>query len=274
MHVAASVGSMRVVEWVVERGGDLDVPNEWYETPLLVACKTGRLEVMRRLVEGGADVMARDKWIRNMLYAACEGGDVGLVRYVLGLGVFDVEEKDSDMQTPLHRACEYGQLDAARVLVEEAGADVDVEGNDVCGPLYWACSGGNIGIVRMLVDAGSGSGMGKEGGVWVEGLGVAASRGHVDVVRELLGLGVAVDGVDEDGDTALCLASRNGRVDVVRVGVEQSAEHSYEVLLVVRSVAVRRHTRFRVEGGYFPAAAIVGTRFLDFSSTFRTIGTR
>ena len=40
--------------------------------------------------------------------------------------------------------------------------------------------------------------------------------------------------------------------------VEQSAEHSYEVVLVVRSVAVRRHTRFRVEGGYFPAAAGVG----------------
>ena len=222
LHVAASVGSMRVVEWVVERGGDLEGLNEWEETPLLVACKTGRLEVMRRLVEGGADVMARDKWNRNMLYAACEGGDVGLVRYVLGLGVFDVEEKDSDMQTPLHRACEYGQLDAARVLVEEAGADVDVEGNDVCGPLYWACSGGNIGIVRMLVDAGSGSGAGKEGGVWVEGFVVAALRGYADVVRELLGLGVAVDGVEEYWETALCLASRNGRADVVRVLVEEA----------------------------------------------------
>ena len=58
------------------------------------------------------------------------------------------------------------------------------------------------------------------------------------------------------------------------VGVEQSAEHSYEVVLVVRSVAVRRHTRFRVEGGYFPAAAIRLARFLDFSSTFRAIGRR
>ena len=56
--------------------------------------------------------------------------------------------------------------------------------------------------------------------------------------------------------------------------VEQSAEHSYEVVLVVRSVAVRRHTRFRVEGGYFPAAAIRLARFLDFSSTFRAIGRR
>ena len=52
----------------------------------------------------------------------------------------------------------------------------------------------------------------------------------------------------------------------------RAGEHSYEVVLVVRSVAVRRHTRFRVEGGYFPAAAIVGTRFLEFSQPFRTIG--
>ena len=44
--------------------------------------------------------------------------------------------------------------------------------------------------------------------------------------------------------------------------------------VVVRSVAVRRHTRFRVEGGYFPAAAIRLARFLDFSSTFRAIGRR
>ena len=156
-----------------------------------------------------------------MLHAACEGGEVGLVRYLLGFGVFDVEE-DSGCHSPLQYACEEGHLDVARVLVEEAGADVDVEGNDAFGPLYWACSGGNIGIVRMLVDAGSGSGAGKEGGVWVEGFVVAALRGYADVVRELLGLGVAVDGVEEYWETALCLASRNGRADVVRVLVEEA----------------------------------------------------
>ena len=223
LHIAARMGSERVVEWAVERGGDLNGLNEWDETPLLVACKAGRLEMMRKLVEGGADVMARDMWEMNVLYVACRSGDVGVVRYLLGLGVFDVKAKDSEGQTPLHYACGYGHLDAARVLVEE-GADVDVEGEDLDSPLSRACSDGNIGLVRMLVDAGSGSGAGKEGGVWAEGLGAAAGRGHVDVVRELLGLGVAVDGVDEYGETVLSLASRNGRVDVVRALVEEGAD--------------------------------------------------
>ena len=56
----------------------------------------------------------------------------------------------------------------------------------------------------------------------MEGLGDAALRGHVDVVRELLGLGVAVDGGDESGETALVRASRYGRADVVRVLVVEA----------------------------------------------------
>ena len=55
---------------------------------------------------------------------------------------------------------------------------------------------------------------------------------------------------------------------------EESAEHSYEVVLFARGRTVGRLTRFRVEGGYFPAAAIRLARFLDFSSTFRAIGRR
>ena len=44
----------------------------------------------------------------------------------------------------------------------------------------------------------------------------------------------------------------------------RAGEHSYEVVLFARSGTVRRHTRFRVEGGYFSAAAIRLARFFDF----------
>ena len=225
LHIAARMGSERLVEWAVERGGDLGGRNRWGDTPLLVACKAGWLEVVRRLVESGADVMARGNCNRNVLHAACMGGDVGLVRHVLGLGIFDVEEKDSGRQTPLWHACEEGHLDLARMLMEEVGVGVDVEGTDKYGPLFWACHGGNVDLVRMLVDAGSGSGTGKEGGVWVEGLVAAAEKGHADVVRELLGLGVEVEGVKETcGETALVRAAFCGRADAVRVLVEEGAD--------------------------------------------------
>ena len=54
LHVAAQVGSERVVDWVVERGGDLEVKNKVGGTPLSLASSMGHLGVVRKLVEGGA----------------------------------------------------------------------------------------------------------------------------------------------------------------------------------------------------------------------------
>ena len=156
LHIAARVGSERVVEWVLERGGgdvDLDVRATGGSTPLSVACAAGHLELVRMLVE--------------------------------------------------------------------RRADVDVEGEYEFGPLYHACAGGNVDILRVIVDAGAGSGVGKEGVVWMGGMVAAAEEGCVDVVRELMGMGVWAGGVSEDGDTALISAARSGCVEVVRLLVEE-----------------------------------------------------
>ena len=217
LHVAAELGSVRVVDYVVERGGDLDRVNDLGDTPLLVACEMGYLGVVKRLVEGGANVEVTGERGKNVVHAACSSGNVELVRYVLGLGVFAGDVEDSEGQTPLIYACQYECLDVAKVLVEEVGVAVDVEGKNSRGPLFWACGGEDIGLVRFLVNAGVGSGAGKDEGVWVEAMVMAASGGYVDTVRELMRLGVGVDGVDEHGETALGAASRGGRVDVVRV---------------------------------------------------------
>ena len=89
------------------------------------------------------------------------------------------------------------------------------------GPLFWACQEGCAESVQLLVDAGAWSGAERDGRVWVGGLGTAAEEGHVDVVRMLITMGVDVDGVDVDGDTPLCRASRSGRVDVVTALVDE-----------------------------------------------------
>ena len=218
--IAATLGSERVIDWVVERGGDLEARRSG-ATPLHVACRSGHFGVARRLVEGGADVMARTYGHASLLQSACQCDDVDLVRYVAGLGVFDVDGEDQYGYNPLRIACWKGKMNVVKLLVEEMGADVDVEGRSSKGPLYWACVNGNVEIVRMLVDLGSGSGAGKDGHVWLTGFVEAASQGHSDVVRELIERGVAVDGVDKYGDTALGMASQNGCVGVVKVLVGQ-----------------------------------------------------
>ena len=219
LHVAALVGSEKVVERVLEGGGDLEA-RDWREaTPLWRACGAGQLEVARMLVERGADVMAKNDISETVLLAASQCGHVGLLTYLVGLGVLNAEEGDRWGKTPLRAACMRGYLEVATYLVEEVGVDVDVEGQDPLGAIYWACQGGVVEIVRLVVGAGSGSGVGKDGGVWVSGLGIAAAEGHVDIVEELMrmGVGVGVDEVDGRGYTALISASQYGRVDVVNV---------------------------------------------------------
>ena len=218
LHMGVFAGSEKMVDWVAEKGGDLEARNVLDRSALWVACRTaGRVGVVRKLVESGADVAAKDSFSRNVLHAASQSGDVEIVRFLCGLGVVDVDERDNKGKTPLSFACQDGHVDVAKLLVEEGGADVDVEGKDVEGPLLFACTGGNMDVVTMLVEAGSGSGAGKDGDVWTRGLAAAASRGHVDVVRGLLGMGVGVEGVDDFGDTALCLASAEGHIHVVNV---------------------------------------------------------
>ena len=225
LHAAVKVGSERLVEWVVERGGDLEEKNSERKSPLWAACRYGHVGVVRVLVEHGADMVGKDL-SQSALIAASQGGCLEVMRYLLGLGVLDVEARDGQGHWPLSCACDYGDLDMVKVLVEEGGADVDVEGKAGQGPLFWACRGGKVEIVRLLVDAGSGSGAGKEedAGVWAAGLGVAAAYGHVEVVRELLDMGVGVDGVTNIGDTALALASQNGHTDIVRMLAESGAD--------------------------------------------------
>ena len=214
---AASVGSTRMVDWVVERGGDLEIRNHLEMTPLFVACHAGHLDVVRMLVERGADVGALGSTSATVLYAAARYGHVEVVEYLLGLGVLDVDKVDVYDRNALGTACAFGHLEVVKLLVENGGADVDVEGKNIHGPIYQACVSGREDLVGYVLDTGSGNGVGKDGGVWVEGLVGAAQKGNVGVVRILLGVGVAVDGINVRGNTALGVASAYGKEDVVKV---------------------------------------------------------
>ena len=156
LYIAARVGSVRVVDWVVERGGDLEARNGWDDTPLITACIAGSLGVVRRLIEYGADVRSKGRWERNALHGACESGDVGVVELVLGVGVLDVGEGDKTGMTPLYIACGLGHLDVVKLLVEERWG-VDVNKGERMGrtPLFRACEKGWVEVVQVLLEAGA-----------------------------------------------------------------------------------------------------------------------
>ena len=223
LHVAADVGSVKVVDWVVERGGDLEVLNFRRASPLWVACENGHLEVVKKLVDAGGDVRVKGPASRTLLRVASRSGRPDVVSYLLGLGRCDVNELDGHGVSSLGAACMCGHGDVVRVLVEEGGADVDVEGKMSRTPMMLACVVGHANVVALLVEKGAWSGVekGDGEGVWLRGLLNAARKGNAKVVQVLLEAGVPVDGVDWRGNTALLCASRRGEIGVVRVLVEE-----------------------------------------------------
>ena len=220
LHTAAILGSQRMVDWVVQQGGDLEVSSAG-ETPLLVACGAGHLGVVRRLVECGADVMTHDRRSTTVLHAACQGGDLDVVRYLFTLGMSDADARDGYGRRPLDLACQKGHLDVVNLLVDEVGVEVDAKG------LLAAAKGGHAGVVRKLM------GMVEE--TDNTALAVAAGEGHVGIVRLLVEEGGAdVNKPGRDGKKPLYLECMGGKEELIRILLDAGADVEDACVAVAR----------------------------------------
>ena len=65
---------MKVVKYLLEKGGDVKAKDRYKETALIKAAFLGNLEVVKYLVEKGADVEAKDKYGRTALMNAAKNG--------------------------------------------------------------------------------------------------------------------------------------------------------------------------------------------------------
>lgn len=124
-------------------------------------------------------------------------------------------ESGRHRESALMNATGFGQEEVVEVLLER-GAEVDKQDKLGRTALHRAASRGHERIVTRLLEAGADAGAMSEIG-WTA-LMTAASCGHVSIVRMLLreraGL---VDHRDRDGASALWVACKNGKADVVKV---------------------------------------------------------
>ncbi|MCY3713539.1 MAG: ankyrin repeat domain-containing protein [Gemmatimonadetes bacterium] len=91
LHWASRVGSPRSLQWLLDRGAEVDARNDALRTSLQLAAECGRAEAVKLLAAAGADLNTQDRKGR----------------------------------TPLHRATYEGHAEAAEALLA-AGADTTV----------------------------------------------------------------------------------------------------------------------------------------------------
>lgn len=126
-----------------------------------------------------------------------------------------------------------GDVQQLRALTAQAGADVNAPGTVESGgglhsPLFHAVAAGQAASLRVLV--GSGARLFDHATTGSHQLiHLAASRGHVEVLRVLVDLGVSANTRGRGGTTALHVAARRGHVECVHALVQLGAQPNSQV---------------------------------------------
>jgi ankyrin repeat protein len=208
---------VRVAELLLGCGTDVNVRDKVDWTPLHSASNNGKPEIVQVLLSHGAKVNAENDLGETPLHLARQGEygsqfGVRVAKLLLDGGV-DVNARDKRYWTPLHAASYYGRLEIAQVLLDH-GALAKVEDDQGKTPLHQV-SQGNF--------------ESQEAG------------GHI--VELFLGRGVDANAQDKNRETPLHLASRCGRLEIVRALLGYAS---------VKNDRSRTPSYLGFEGAFFP----------------------
>ena len=236
---------------VNSRGGRL-------KTPLHAAVAKGHVKVAKLLLQHGADVSALDGQLRTPLHLAAECGDpenlffpldhyYDISRLLLDCGA-DINASEKNHRTPLHLAANKGNLAVAQLFLER-GAEVDSRDKMDWTPLHCASQQGHLKLVRLFLEHDADAlARNQEDHTFLD---VAWAGGHKEIISSQYEDGqtslhiashyedlklmqwliddcdVKPNAEDDDQETPLFLASRNGKLKATRLLLDAGADPNH-----------------------------------------------
>uniref|UniRef100_A0A3Q1BGR8 Ankyrin repeat and EF-hand domain containing 1a n=1 Tax=Amphiprion ocellaris TaxID=80972 RepID=A0A3Q1BGR8_AMPOC len=143
-------GDLESLDLAFSRGVPVDVHDQFYKTPLMVACSSGNYEVAQYLLGHGADVNMSDGFLWTPLHHAAYTGDVELIELLVKAGAA-VDAQALGGGTPLMRAIESSKPACVDFLIK-AGARVNAETNKGHNCLDVARAFGDSRVINLVKD--------------------------------------------------------------------------------------------------------------------------
>ncbi len=231
LRSAALEGNVEVVKLLLDKGADVNAMTHDGNTALRTAAFEGHVEVMKLLLDRGADVNGKSQ-VFNPLMAASITGHASIVELLLDKGA-DVNATDSQSFTALAYAAMEGFSNIVKILVAR-GADVNVKNDDGDTALTLVMS--NLGressldaikpLMENIADTNARTEIGDiplidpvqlSGGSWYQ-------EQVLEIVQILLDKGAEVNVKNNNGDTALTLATKNNNQEVVNLLLNRGAK--------------------------------------------------
>ena len=171
----------------------------------------GESPILEALYRGQSELAARIAQERDItLVEAAALGAESRLNSLLDRPDQSLDERSADGWTPLHLAAFFGHTGTVAALVAR-GADLEARSANYMAntPLCAAIAGAtNRTTITALLDSGADAN--AEGAGGVRPIHLAASRGAIPVVRELMVRGARADVASDDGKTAAQYATERG----------------------------------------------------------------
>ena len=219
-------GNPEIVQMFIEKGADVTTPNEFGVTPFMLAAGWMDVPTMQMLIDRGADIYALSNRGEDALQWSIIRRNFEVSDFLIAQGM-DIHRRQENGIQPIHNL--WNATPESLTYLLDHGADIHAVDTTGTTPLHVAAFTGNVELVSMLLDRGAKVNVQNHQGRTP--LANAASRDSVNVVELLLEHGASTipmacptrDGCVTLNGSPLHLASRDGRLDMVKLLVEHNA---------------------------------------------------
>ncbi|MBQ6615090.1 MAG: ankyrin repeat domain-containing protein [Thermoguttaceae bacterium] len=152
LFYAARGGHLEIVQWLVEKGGNINAAKYHLSMNVLFfAAESGNIELVKWLIEHGAVTKLEDHSheTRNVILYAAKSGNWKLVQWLNENGE-DIKA-DINGETVLHYAAESGELELVKWLVEKKKLKINALSKSGKRPIWFAAKSGNLELIRWFV---------------------------------------------------------------------------------------------------------------------------
>ncbi|KAJ3280178.1 hypothetical protein HDU79_011929 [Rhizoclosmatium sp. JEL0117] len=212
LFLAAKKGNKQFVEFLLDRGAQIELQNNEGYTLLALAAFEGHQETVELLINCGANIESQNKDRWTPLALATYKGHKETVEFLLNQKA-DIESQNKNRWTPLAHAASNGDKEIVELLLN-CGANIEAQDIDGNTPLTLTVSNGHEESVELLLNHGANIEAQTKNGT---PLVIAALNKHKKSVKLLLNHGANIEAQSKDGYTPLVIAAFNGDNETVQL---------------------------------------------------------